>query len=166
MFTGSLTEEVRVLEEEIDAVKEKVEDPMICEKIRQFVYAPREIQDMLKADAGRLLFHGGHSFSLISPPAAERMNLITVVLRAADEPFLSRAQMHRVAKAHRAHNIYLKHRESLADSDDDDGPKDDDAWLFEDLKVLANLYSRLRDREQLIGLLFEASVISLDWLFI
>jgi hypothetical protein len=85
------------------------------------------------------------------------MNLITVILRAADQPFLSRAQMHRVAKAHRAHAIYLKNRESLADSDDDDGPQDDDGWLFEDLKVLANLYSRLRDREQLIGLLFEAS---------
>ncbi|KAF7355337.1 PX-domain-containing protein [Mycena sanguinolenta] len=144
MFTGSLTEEVRALEEEIEAVKEKVEDPMICEKIRQFVYAPREIQDMLKADA-----------------VAERMNLITVVLRAADEPFLSRAQMHRVAKAHRAHAIYMAHRESLADSDDDDGPKDDDAWLFEDLKVLANLYSRLRDREQLIGLIFEGSTSEL-----
>ncbi|KAJ7781216.1 hypothetical protein B0H16DRAFT_1658847 [Mycena metata] len=144
MFTGSLTEEVRALEEEIEAVKEKVEDPMICEKIRQFVYAPREIQDMLKADA-----------------IAERMNLITVVLRAADQPFLSRAQMHRVAKAHRAHAVYMKHREDLADSDDDDGPRDDDAWLFEDLKVLANLYSRLRDREQLIGLLFEGSTSEL-----
>ena len=83
------------------------------------------------------------------------MNLITVVLRSADEPFLSRAQMHRVAKAHRAHAAYLKHRETLADSDDDDGPHDEDGWLFEDLKVLANLYSRLRDREQLIELLFE-----------
>ncbi|KAJ7507837.1 hypothetical protein B0H11DRAFT_2314475 [Mycena galericulata] len=124
MFTGSLTEEVRALEEEIEAVKEKVDDPMICEKIRQFIYAPREIQDMLKADA-----------------AAERMNLITVVLRAADQPFLSRAQMHRVAKAHRAHALYMKHRESLADSDDDDGPQDDD--------------------EQLIGLLFEASIANL-----
>ncbi|KAJ7129642.1 hypothetical protein C8R44DRAFT_83981 [Mycena epipterygia] len=144
MFTGSLTEEVRALEEEIEAVKEKVDDPMICEKIRQFIYAPREIQDMLKADA-----------------AAERMNLITVVLRAADEPFLSRAQMHRVAKAHRAHAIYLKHRESLADSDDDDGPQDDDGWLFEDLKILADLYSRLRDREQLIGLLFEGTTSEL-----
>ncbi|KAJ6613417.1 hypothetical protein B0H10DRAFT_2165289 [Mycena sp. CBHHK59/15] len=127
MFTGSLTEEVRALEEEIEAVKEKVDDPMICEKIRQFVYAPREIQDMLKADAA----------------------------------FLSRAQMHRVAKAHRAHAIYLKHRESLADSDDDDGPQDDDGWLFEDLKILAHAYSRLRDREQLIGLLFEGSTSEL-----
>ncbi|KAJ7638835.1 hypothetical protein FB45DRAFT_1023592 [Roridomyces roridus] len=144
MFTGSLSEEVRALEEEIEAVKEKVDDPMICEKIRQFVYAPREIQDMLKADA-----------------AAERMNLITVVLRAADQPFLSRAQMHRVARAHRAHGLYMKHRDSLADSDDDDGPQDEDGWLFEDLKVLANLYSRLRDREQLIGLIFEGSTSEL-----
>jgi hypothetical protein len=88
------------------------------------------------------------------------MSLITVVLRAADQPFLSRAQMHRVAKAHRAHAVYLQHRESLADSDDDDGPQDEDGWLFEDLKLLAHLYSRLRDREQLIGLLFEASVVN------
>ncbi|KAF7292459.1 PX-domain-containing protein [Mycena chlorophos] len=144
MFTGSLTEEVHALEEEIDAVKAKVDDPMICEKIRQFVYAPREIQDMLKADA-----------------AAERMDLITIVLRAADAPFLSRAQMHRVAKAHRAHQIYLRHRETLADSDDDEGPQDEDGWLYEDLKVLAHLYSRLRDREQLIELLFEGSTSEL-----
>ncbi|KAF7301685.1 PX-domain-containing protein [Mycena indigotica] len=144
MFTGSLTEEVRALEEEIEAVKAKVDDPMICEKIRQFVYAPREIQDMLRADA-----------------AAENMDLITIVLRAADPPFLSRAQMHRVAKGHRAHQVYLRHRETLVDSDDDDGPQDEDGWLFEDLKVLANLYSRLRDREQLIELLFEGSTSEL-----
>ncbi|CAK5263047.1 unnamed protein product [Mycena citricolor] len=140
MFTGSLTEEVHALEEEIEAVKEKIDDPMICEKMRQFVYAPREIQDLLKADA-----------------AAEQMSVITVVLRAADAPFLSRAQMSRVARAHRAHAAYMKQRESLNDSDDDDGPQDEDGWLFEDLKVLADLYSRLRDREQLIELLFEAS---------
>lgn len=53
MFSSSLTEEVKQLEEEIEAVKNKVEDPIICEKIRLFVYAPREIQEMYKADAGR-----------------------------------------------------------------------------------------------------------------
>jgi len=63
--------------------------------------------------------------------------------------------MHRVARAHKAHAQYLKHRESLADSDDDDGPQDEDAWLLEDLKVLAFLYTRLRDREMLIDLIFE-----------
>jgi len=63
--------------------------------------------------------------------------------------------MHRVARAHKAHAQYLKHRESLADSDDDDGPQNEDAWLLEDLKVLAFLYTRLRDREMLIDLIFE-----------
>jgi hypothetical protein len=51
MFTGSLTEEVKALEEEIEAVKAKVEDPILSEKVRLFVYAPKEIQDMYKADA-------------------------------------------------------------------------------------------------------------------
>ncbi|CAA7259770.1 unnamed protein product [Cyclocybe aegerita] len=138
MFTSSLAEEVKALEEEIEAVKDKVDDPIMCEKIRQFVYAPRDIQNMFKADA-----------------ASEQMNLITIVLRSAEEPLLSRIQMHRLARAHKAHTIYLKRKETLADSDDDDGPQDEDAWLLEDLKVLTHLYSRLKDREQLIELIFE-----------
>lgn len=96
------------------------------------------------------------------PPAAEHMNLLTVVLRSSDEPVLSRAQMHRLAKAHRAHAVYLRHKATLVDSDDDDGPQDDDGWLMEDLKVLTHLYSRLRDREQLIALIFEVCVIGSD----
>lgn len=54
MFTSSLSEEVKALEEDIEAVKDKVDDPVMCAKIRQFVYAPREIQEMYKADAGIL----------------------------------------------------------------------------------------------------------------
>ncbi|KAF8076412.1 hypothetical protein FPV67DRAFT_1407785 [Lyophyllum atratum] len=137
-------EEVKALETDIEAVKDKVDDPIMSAKIRQFVYAPREIQDMYKADA-----------------AAEQMNLLTVVLRSPDEPVLSRVQMHRLAKAHRAHQVYMKHRASLADSDDDDGPQNEDAWLLEDLKVLTHLYSKLRDREQLIALIFEGSTAEL-----
>ena len=52
MFTGSLMEEVRALNEDIEAVKEKVDDPVMCEKVRLYVYAPREIQEVYKADAG------------------------------------------------------------------------------------------------------------------
>ena len=57
MFTSSLTEEVKVLEEDIEAVKDKVDDPVMCEKIRQFVYASREIQEKVKTDAGTSTFH-------------------------------------------------------------------------------------------------------------
>jgi Domain of unknown function in PX-proteins (DUF3818) len=70
---------------------------------------------------------------------------------------LSRAQLLRVRQAHRAHLEYVRHRDTLADSDDDDGPQDDDAWLYEDLTILGKLYSRLRDRQQLMELIFEVS---------
>lgn len=55
MFTGSLAEEVKALQEDIEAVQDKVEDPVLCEKMRLFVYAPSEIQAMFKADAGVLV---------------------------------------------------------------------------------------------------------------
>lgn len=51
MFTTSMTEEVKELEEEIAAVKDKVDDDVMCEKIRQYIYAPKEIQGIFKADA-------------------------------------------------------------------------------------------------------------------
>lgn len=95
---------------------------------------------------------------------AENQNLLSIVLRSGEEPVLSRAQLHRVAKASRAHAIYSKYRETLADSDDDDGPQDDDSWLYEDLKVLGQLYSRLKDREQLIDLVFEVRRLGLNWI--
>ena len=53
MFTSSLAEEVKALQEDIEAVRDKVEDPILCEKIRLFVYAPLEIQTLFKADAGK-----------------------------------------------------------------------------------------------------------------
>ena len=52
MFTESLVEEVRALEEDIEAVKAKVDDSMMCEKVKVFVNAPKEIQAIYKADAG------------------------------------------------------------------------------------------------------------------
>ncbi|KAI0832435.1 hypothetical protein BC628DRAFT_1440558 [Trametes gibbosa] len=144
MFTGQLMEEVRALEEDIEAVKEKVEDPVMCEKVKLYVYAPREIQAVYKADA-----------------TAEDMHVLAVVLRSGEEPALSRGQMQRVVYAHRAHKEYVKYTEGLEDSDDDEGPQNEEAWLFEDLSLLAKLYARLHDREQLIQLIFEGNTAEL-----
>ncbi|KAG1892429.1 hypothetical protein F4604DRAFT_1875771 [Suillus subluteus] len=138
MFSSSLTEEVTIIEEDIEAVKAKVDDPVMCEKLRLFVNAPREIQDTYRTNAKQ-----------------GKIPVLSVVLRSGEEPRLNRDQLHRVHRAHLAHAAYLRERENLADSDDDDGPTDEKAWLFEDLKVLAQLYSRLRDLEQLIALIFE-----------
>lgn len=164
MFTSSLAEEVKGLEAEIESVEDKVDDPIMCAKVRQFVYAPREIQAMFKNDAGKIFTFMMHFIFLSNCEtiASEGMNLITVVLRSSEEPVLSRIQMHRLARAQKAHMIYMRNKATLVDSDDDEGPQDEDAWLLEDLKVLTNLYSRLRDREQLIELIFEVSPIGYD----
>ncbi|KZV65784.1 hypothetical protein PENSPDRAFT_637776 [Peniophora sp. CONT] len=144
MFTSSLYEDVKGIQEEIQAVMDKVDDPMLCEKIRTFVYAPREIQAIYRADAD-----------------SEGINILTAVLRSPEAPQLSRAQMHRVLRAHRAHAEYMRNRSGLVDSDDDDGPQDEDAWLFEDLSILAKLTGKLRDKEQLIELIFEGTTADL-----
>lgn len=144
MFTGSLSEDVKALQEDIAAVMDKVEDEALGEKIRQYVYAPKDIKAVYRADA-----------------VAEKQHLWTVVLRSAEQPVLNRAQMNRVARASRAHAAYLRHRAELADSDDDDGPQDEDAWLYEDLTVLAKLYARLREKEDMIALIFEGSTSEL-----
>lgn len=52
MFTSSLSEEVKALEGDIEAVEEKVDDHLICEKLRLFINAPAEIQNIYFDDAG------------------------------------------------------------------------------------------------------------------
>ena len=159
MFTSGLQEEVESLKEEIEAVRNKIEDDVICEKVRLFVYAPREIQAIYKADAGKLALSFPDALVLSTlVAAAEGLNVLTVVLRSGEEPALTRQQMQRVVHAHRAHAEYMQARDDLADSDDDDGPQDDEAWLYEDLTILAKLYSQLRDKEQIIELIFEVSL--------
>lgn len=53
MFSSSLTEEVRLLAEDIAMVSEKIEDPVICQKIEQYAMAPYEIQEIYRKDAGK-----------------------------------------------------------------------------------------------------------------
>lgn len=52
MFSSSLTEEVRMLAEDIAMVADKIEDPVICQKIEQYAMAPFEIQEIYRKDAG------------------------------------------------------------------------------------------------------------------
>lgn len=91
--------------------------------------------------------------------ATEKLDLLVVILRAPDPPTLSRPQFQRVFKAARSYRAYKKAQEELEDSDDDLGPEDDDAWLFEDLNTLLRLWGRKREKEQLLALIFEVSQI-------
>ncbi|KZT62904.1 hypothetical protein CALCODRAFT_513796 [Calocera cornea HHB12733] len=144
MFSTSLSEEVKGLQEDIDAVKEKIGDDMLCQKVKMFVDAPQEIQQVYIADA-----------------AEENIALLAVILRSPEGAPLDRDQFQRVVRASRAHATYLHQRAALDDSDDDNGPPDDEGWLFEDLGILLKLYARLKDREQMLALIFEGSTADL-----
>ncbi|KAF8138262.1 hypothetical protein EV363DRAFT_1519625 [Boletus edulis] len=149
MFTSSLTEEVRSLNTYIELVSAKIDSPVLCEKIRLFVHAPREIQETYRVDA-RL----GHT------------HLLRAILMGSQEPVLPRSLAGRVDRAWRKWAAWMAERKrqvngKVDESDSEEGPTDEEAWLFEDLRVLFKLYSRLRDREQLIALIFEGVTVEL-----
>ncbi|WWD18170.1 hypothetical protein CI109_102619 [Kwoniella shandongensis] len=138
MFSSSLTEDVRLLAEDIEAVQDKIDDPVLCQKIEQYANAPFEIQEYYRKDA-----------------ASEGVDLLVVILRSPEVPSLSRPQFQRVAKATRAYREYKDAQAELDDSDDDMGPDSEDAWLYEDLSVLLKLWMRKREKEGLLALIFE-----------
>ncbi|CAE6409179.1 unnamed protein product [Rhizoctonia solani] len=98
MFTSSLSDEVRALQEDIQAVEDKVDDPILCEKMKQFINSPPDVQKIFKADA-----------------AAEKLNIISVILRSEAPPTLNRPQLQRVMRANRAHAEYGTTSELLKD---------------------------------------------------
>ncbi len=51
MFSSSLVEELRYLEEDIQVMRDRIDDPVLCQKVEQYVDAPYEIQAMFKGDA-------------------------------------------------------------------------------------------------------------------
>jgi hypothetical protein len=55
MFSSSLQDEVRAVQEDIDSVAERIDNPSICQKISGYVNAPFEIQTMYRKDAGKRL---------------------------------------------------------------------------------------------------------------
>lgn len=203
MFSQSLTEDVRYLNEDIHAVAEKVDDPVLCQKIAQYVAAPFEIQEQIRRDAGesgsrrglqpptammvssaalgcRSLCYSAYGYNIAAvlvllgvPLAAatafyhpslpinsaltavtENHDLLVVILRSPEVPALSRPQMQRVFKASRAYREY-KAQQAEWDDSDDEGPDNDDAWLFEDLNVLMKLMERKKEKEAMISLIFE-----------
>lgn len=85
---------------------------------------------------------------------------MSVILRTSDEPALDRASFQEVQRASVAYAEYKHYRAELSDPEDDEGPDNDDAWLFEDLHVFLRVLTKARDKEQLVELIFEVSFVS------
>lgn len=144
MFSQSLNEDVRLIAEDILAISERVDDPVLCQKIQQYAEAPYEVQEIYRKDA-----------------ATENIDLLVVILRSPDIPTLSRPQLQRAYKASRAWKEYKASQAEMEDSDDDLGPESEEAWLFEDLTTLLRLWLRKREKEALLALIFEGTTAEL-----
>lgn len=141
MFSSGLEAEVKELQEDLQRVQEKIQDPVMCERIKRFIYAPRLIQKRYRDEAKK-----------------ENMDIITVILRSTGDnmPNLSPHSMIRVHRASIAHREYLDWVATLEDpEEEDEGPDNDDAWLYEDLHVFMRMCMRIRDKEQMLELIFE-----------
>ncbi len=92
---------------------------------------------------------------------SENLELLAVILRSQEMPALNRQQIQRVIRANRAFKLYRKYQADLDDSDDDTGPDNDDAWLFEDLSVLLKLMVKKKEKEGFLALIFEGTTAEL-----
>jgi len=52
IFTSGLNEEVKEIKEDMRLVAEKINDPLLIQKVDNYILAPREVQAFYKAEAG------------------------------------------------------------------------------------------------------------------
>lgn len=144
MFSSGLHEEISELKEDAEKVAGKIGDERLCERIKTFVEAPREIQEIYESDAKQ-----------------EKLDIIAVILRSPEGPKLDKAAYQRIHRASQAFEIYKTYRDGLQDPTLNEGPDNEDAWLFEDLHVYMKLLRKCRDKEQLVELIFEGTTSEL-----
>ncbi|GAA6038123.1 hypothetical protein JCM8097_007558 [Rhodosporidiobolus ruineniae] len=145
MFSSGLSDEVRDLKEDAEMVARKIGDDRLCEKVRVYVNASKEEQDELRLEA-----------------AAENVDILTVLLRSPQHgPRLDPRTLSHLARCAAAYEAYKRQRDALSDPEDDEGPDNDDAWVYEDLHVYRRVITKARDKEQLIELIFEGSTSEL-----
>jgi hypothetical protein len=128
-------------------VRTKIGDDRLCEKVRVFVQDfNKSQQDELRDDA-----------------QLEGLDLMTVILRSSSIlPRLDARTMQKLARCAVSYDDYKLARSELSDPEEqDEGPTNDEAWLYEDLHVYRRLLTKCRDKEQLIELIFEGSTSEL-----
>ena len=161
MFSSGLNEEARELRDDSELVARKVGDDRLVRKVEEFVDAPKETQDAMRAEARKSSPHSARKLSANPPPlGSENQDIMSVILRSSSSTsaLLDPRTMQRIQRCSVAYEEYKHERAQLSDPEDDEGPDNDDAWVFEDLHVLLRILTKARDKEQLIELIFEVSL--------
>ncbi len=132
----TLNDGIRAFQKSIDAVSEKIGEPIFCEKIRAFVYSEEDTKNIIRAES-----------------SDEGVDIIVAILRSElFQPPLNSEQIGKIFNAYVAWN-------NAVDNVDEEMKKG--AQLFSYLKQILKLYIRQRDKSMMLKLIEEPVTLQL-----
>ncbi|KAI9822057.1 MAG: hypothetical protein M1826_000565 [Phylliscum demangeonii] len=136
IFSMTLNDGIRSFQRSIDSLVVRINDPVLCDKLKKFANAAEAVKDGLRHEA-----------------ADEKIDLIVVILRSdAIEPELKAAQIERIFNAYVAWTNAVEN----VDAEMKAG-----AELFAHLKQLLKLYTRQRDKAMMLSIVEEPVTLQL-----
>lgn len=135
-FGMALNDGIKSFQKSIDAVALKINDPVLCSKLRSFCNSPEDLKNSIRASA-----------------ASDDVDLIVAILRSEDiEPQLTSPQIGTVFNAYVA---WINAVENVDDS------MKAGASLFANLKQILKMYTRQRDKACMLSIIEEPVTLQL-----
>ena len=136
IFSMTLNDGIKAFQKSIDALATKVEDPVLCQKLKAFTDSDEAMKNEIREEA-----------------AAEDVDLIVTILRSEQfAPELAPEQFGRVFNGYVAWN----HAVDNVDQDMREG-----AHWFANMKQLLKLYTRQRDKAMMLSIVEEPVTLQL-----
>ncbi|KAF9892851.1 hypothetical protein FE257_000440 [Aspergillus nanangensis] len=136
IFSMTLNDGIRAFQRSIDALAAKVDDPILCQKLKAFAEADEEVKNEIRAES-----------------EAEDVDLIVSILRSEYLPHeLTPEQFEKVFNSYVAWNFAV---------DNVDEEMREGAQWFAHIKQLLKLYTRQRDKAMMLGIVEEPVTLQL-----
>ena len=135
-FGLAINDGIRAMQKSIDSLAAKIDEPLLCKKLEAFTMLDEPIKNSIRAEA-----------------ASDQEDLIVTILRSEYlEPELSPEQVGRVINAYVAWNAAVEN----VDAEMKAG-----AQFFASLKQILKLYTRRRDKAQMLSVIEEPVTLQL-----
>ena len=136
VFGMAINDGIRTLQKTIDSAVAKIGDPVLCEKLQKFCNADEQLKNEIRSEA-----------------VIDQVDLVVAILRSEQiSPELTPEQIGKVFNAFVAWNHAVEHVDSEMQSG---------TILFSQLKQLLKLYTRQRDKAQMLAVIQEPVTLQL-----
>ncbi|KAI9052815.1 hypothetical protein LZ554_003088 [Drepanopeziza brunnea f. sp. 'monogermtubi'] len=136
IFAFTLHDGIKGFQKSIDSLVAKIDDPVLCRKLKQFSDAPEDIKNTIRHES-----------------VTDTVDLIVAILRSEEiQPPLNSKQISRVFNAYVAWNSAVEN----VDEEMKQG-----AQLFSSMKQLLKLYTRQRDKAMMLSMIEEPVTLQL-----